>query len=98
FYGKRDESLALYVNRRPSAIPHYTIELERSLTNLPAPPPNIVVVGNYLGRIGLAKLIERAAVVAEHFRNSPCLCGEHLVSQNPPQRTENPQSSERHRS
>ncbi len=71
FYGKRDESLALYVNRRPSAIPHYTIELERSLTNLPAPPPNIVVVGNYLGRIGLAKLIERAAVVAEHFRNSP---------------------------
>jgi hypothetical protein len=27
-------------------------------------------VGNYLGRIGLAKLIERAAFVAREFRSS----------------------------
>ena len=67
FYAKRDEPLALYINRRPDAIPHYTIELERTLTNLPAPPANIALVGNYLGRIGLAKLIERAAVVAEEI-------------------------------
>ena len=67
FYGKRDEPLALYINRRPNAIPHYTIELERTLTALPAPPANVVLVGNYLGRIGLAKLIERAAVVAEEM-------------------------------
>ena len=67
FYGKRDEPLALCINRRPKAIPHYTIELERMLTNLPAPPANVMLVGNYLGRIGLAKLIERAAVVAEEM-------------------------------
>jgi oxygen-dependent protoporphyrinogen oxidase len=67
FYGKRDEPLALYINRRPKAIPHYTIELERTLTNLPAPPANVALVGNYLGRIGLAKLIERAAVVADEM-------------------------------
>jgi oxygen-dependent protoporphyrinogen oxidase len=71
FYGKREEPLALYINRRPKAIPHYTIELERTLINLPAPPPNVALAGNYLGRIGLAKLIERAAVVAEEFANSP---------------------------
>lgn len=69
FYGQRDEALALCVNRRPRAIPHYTIELEKILTNLPAPPANVALVGNYLGRIGLAKLIERAAEVAEHCQN-----------------------------
>ena len=71
FYGKRDELLALYINRRPKAIPHYTIELEKILTTLPAPPANVALVGNYLGRIGLAKLIERAAVVADEFSCSP---------------------------
>jgi hypothetical protein len=34
---------------------------------LPSPPANVDLVGNYLGRIGLAKLIERAAFVAERF-------------------------------
>ena len=71
FYGKRDEPLAVYINRRPKSIPHYTIELERTSVNLPAPPANIALVGNYLGRIGLAKLIERAAVVAEELSHSP---------------------------
>ena len=63
FYGQNDEPLALYVNRGHNAIPHYSIELEKILTTLPAPPPNVALVGNYLGRIGLAKLIERAAIV-----------------------------------
>jgi oxygen-dependent protoporphyrinogen oxidase len=72
FYGKRDEPLALYINRRPKSIPHYTIEWERTLTNLPAPPANIALVGNYLGRIGLAKLIERASTVAEEFSRNLC--------------------------
>ena len=74
FYGKRDEPLALYINRRPKAIPHYTIELERTLTNLPSPPANVALVGNYLGRIGLAKLIERAAVVADEMVRTPPAC------------------------
>lgn len=68
-YGKRDGLLGLYVNRRAWAIPHYTVDLERTLTTLPAPARNIALVGNYLGRIGLAKLIERASVVAEECQN-----------------------------
>ena len=69
FYGRRDEPLALYVNRRPHAIPHYTIELEKILTTLPEPSAHVWLGGNYLGRIGLAKLIERAAVVAKGCRD-----------------------------
>ena len=65
FYGRRDEPLAIRVTRWPNVLPHYTIELERMLTTLPPPPPNIHLVGNYLGRIGLAKILERAAFVAE---------------------------------
>ena len=70
FYGVRDEPLAVHVTRWPNALPHYTIDLERLLTTLTAPPANILLVGNYLGRIGLAKILERAAVVTEQFRKS----------------------------
>jgi protoporphyrinogen oxidase len=53
------------LTRWPSALPHYTIELERILTTLPAAPQNVALVGNYLGRVGLAKILERAAFVAD---------------------------------
>jgi oxygen-dependent protoporphyrinogen oxidase len=65
--GENDEVLGVHLTRWPRALPHYSIELEQVLSSLPAPPPHIALVGNYLGRIGLAKLIERAAVVAQNF-------------------------------
>jgi protoporphyrinogen/coproporphyrinogen III oxidase len=69
FFGKRDPALEIRITRWPDALPHYSIDLERILTTLPPPPPNIALVGNYLGRIGLAKILERAAFVAEEFRS-----------------------------
>jgi oxygen-dependent protoporphyrinogen oxidase len=65
FYGRHDEPIEMRVTRWPNALPHYTIELERILTMLPAPPVNIALVGNYLGKIGLAKILERSAFVAD---------------------------------
>jgi oxygen-dependent protoporphyrinogen oxidase len=70
FYGRRDELLDLRVTRWPKALPHYTIGLERILTTLPAPPKHIQLVGNYLGRIGLAKILERSAFVAEQQKHA----------------------------
>jgi oxygen-dependent protoporphyrinogen oxidase len=67
-YGSVDEPIGIHLTSWPEALPHYSIDLERILTELPAPPPNMALVGNYLGRIGLAKLIERAAFVAQEFR------------------------------
>jgi len=67
FYGAHNEPLDIRITRWPNALPHYTVDLEKILTTLPSPPANIAVVGNYLGRIGLAKILERAAVVAEDF-------------------------------
>jgi oxygen-dependent protoporphyrinogen oxidase len=65
FYGKHDEVLDRRITCWRNALPHYSIELERILTTLPEPPLNIALVGNYLGRIGLAKILERAAFVAD---------------------------------
>jgi oxygen-dependent protoporphyrinogen oxidase len=67
FYRKADTPLAMHITRWPNVLPHYSVELERTLASLPAPPPNIALVGNYLGRIGLAKILERAAYVVENL-------------------------------
>ena len=69
-YGESDEAIGIHLTNWPEALPHYSIGLERILTQLPAPPANVAMVGNYLGRIGLAKLIERAAFVAKNFRGT----------------------------
>jgi oxygen-dependent protoporphyrinogen oxidase len=69
FYRKADTPLAVHITRWPNALPHYTVALERTLSRLPAPPPNIALVGNYLGRIGLAKILERAAYLVENVAN-----------------------------
>ena len=66
FYGKVDAPLAFHITRWPNALPHYSVDVERTLSRLPAPPPNVALVGNYLGRIGLAKILERAAFVVEN--------------------------------
>jgi oxygen-dependent protoporphyrinogen oxidase len=69
-YGRVDEPIGIHLTNWAEALPHYSIDLERILTKLPAPPAKVALVGNYLGRIGLAKLIERAAIVAKQFRGS----------------------------
>jgi len=66
FYGRADTPLATYITRWPNALPHYSVDLERTLVRLAAPPPNVALVGNYLGKIGLAKILERAAYVVEN--------------------------------
>ncbi|HYT50549.1 MAG TPA: hypothetical protein VEL78_09165, partial [Pyrinomonadaceae bacterium] len=70
----RDEPLAVHITRWPNALPHYSIELENILTSLPPPPRNLALVGNYLGRIGLAKILERAAFVADDMVRRPLAC------------------------
>lgn len=67
FYQQQDSPLAVHIKRWPNALPHYSIDLERTLLKLPQPPPNIALVGNYLGRIGLAKILERAAYVVDNI-------------------------------
>ena len=70
FYRRAATPLAMHVTRWPNVLPHYSVDLERTLASLPEPPANIALVGNYLGRIGLAKILERAAYVVEKVTRS----------------------------
>lgn len=65
--GAEEEPLSVHVTRWPQALPHYTLELEQALAELPPLPKGVALVGNYLGQIGLAKLAERAARVAREI-------------------------------
>jgi oxygen-dependent protoporphyrinogen oxidase len=49
------------VTRWPAALPHYTLALEETLPEMLGFRRNVVLVGNYLGEIGLARILERAA-------------------------------------
>jgi protoporphyrinogen oxidase len=68
-YGRHEEPLEVHFTRWPEALPHYSTDLERVLTTLPALPREVGLVGNYLGRIGLTGMVERAAQVAGNFSN-----------------------------
>jgi protoporphyrinogen oxidase len=49
------------ITRWPKALPHYTIELERNLPGLQGLRNGVILIGNYLGDIGLARILERAS-------------------------------------
>lgn len=66
--GTAEPLLSLHLTRWPRALPHYTLELERTLATLPPLPPRLALVGNYLGQIGLAKILERAHQAATQIQ------------------------------
>jgi oxygen-dependent protoporphyrinogen oxidase len=51
----------LVITRWPQGIPHYTLELEKMIPSLERADDNIFLMGNYLGDLGLAKILERAS-------------------------------------
>jgi oxygen-dependent protoporphyrinogen oxidase len=64
-----EKSLGSHVQRWPQALPHYTVDLEKAVAALEL-PPQLYLVGNYLGEIGLSHLIARTQRVAmEMIRN-----------------------------
>lgn len=64
FTGRLEEPLGVNITRWPSALPHYDLELESILDRMPELPAGTVLAGNYLGGIGLAKLLDRSVEAA----------------------------------
>jgi len=67
FSGRTETPLAIHITRWPEALPHYDLTLERVLTttlthSVMAGP--LILVGNYLGGIGLSKILDRSAWAA----------------------------------
>jgi oxygen-dependent protoporphyrinogen oxidase len=64
--GGKGLALEAFVTRWPSALPYYTVELERTLDQIQL-PPNIELIGNYLGRIGLSQILTKADELANRI-------------------------------
>lgn len=62
--GRSEMPLSVHITRWPQALPHYNLDLERSLAELPPLPRGLALGGNYLGQIGLGKILHRSARTA----------------------------------
>lgn len=62
-FGNTDRPAGFRVTRWPEAIPHYAIPLELALPQLERGGDNLYLHGNYMGHIGLAKILDRAAAL-----------------------------------
>ena len=71
-FGASGDLLHAEVTIRPRALPHYTVALEKQLPVLKKEKFNVFLIGNYLGEIGLARILAQArrlsANVAEKGR------------------------------
>lgn len=59
-FGRDDSVLAFKTTRWLKGIPHYTLDLEKEIGRLQGFERNVILMGNYLGEIGLAKILDRA--------------------------------------
>ena len=66
--GRDASPLAVRITRRPNAIPVYDTAILRVRASLESLPPRLSLSGNYLGRIGVAALLSRAAAAANRVR------------------------------
>ena len=69
-FDSSDQPVAKVITRWAHAIPHYTVELENLLPRLKTIEKNVWLVGNYLGQIGLAKILERASKLPSELDQS----------------------------
>jgi oxygen-dependent protoporphyrinogen oxidase len=65
-FGLSSELLDCHITRWPQALPHYDVELEKVLHLLPE-MDSVFLHGNYLGSIGLSKILERSSLLADRM-------------------------------
>ena len=66
--GRDSTPLSLHITRWPEAIPVYDAAIRKVAPALGSLPPWLGLAGNYLGRIGVAALLEQAGAAANRVR------------------------------
>lgn len=66
--GRDADALSTHITRWPQAIPVYDEAVRRVIDAQSMLPPWLALAGNYLGRIGVAALLEQAAAAAQRVR------------------------------
>jgi oxygen-dependent protoporphyrinogen oxidase len=67
-YGGIDQPVEYHIKKWNSALPHYSVKLEKILENFKM-PENQYAQGNYVAGIGLSKLLENSKAIAERVYN-----------------------------
>lgn len=68
-YGESLEPLEIKVTRWPTALPHYTVE-HKNLIDALIPMKQVWLHGNYLGVIGLSKILARSQKLAQEINET----------------------------
>lgn len=68
-FGDELEILHCEITRWPQALPHYDLNLEKLLPKIKA-PARLYLHGNYLGGIGLSKILGRSQQLAEEIQKA----------------------------
>jgi oxygen-dependent protoporphyrinogen oxidase len=69
FCGQSDRPVSYKISWWPRAVPYYTIEWEKRLATLKPPAP-LFLHGNYLGQLGLSKILDRSIRLAKKIKDS----------------------------
>ncbi|MGE5522435.1 MAG: protoporphyrinogen/coproporphyrinogen oxidase [Rhodospirillaceae bacterium] len=71
-FGNDERPVGYRVTRWPESIPHYSVDLELALPKLQHGTNNVFLHGNYMGHIGLAKILDRAAALPAQIESRGC--------------------------
>ena len=62
--GRHERPVAVYVTPRPNALPLYDTAILRTAAAVEALPPGLALAGNYLGSLGVSRLVDGGAAAA----------------------------------
>ena len=62
--GRHERPVAMYVTPRPNALPLYDTAILRTAAAVEALPPGLALAGNYLGSLGVSRLVDGGAAAA----------------------------------
>jgi oxygen-dependent protoporphyrinogen oxidase len=67
--GNKEALVDYRIHRWKNALPLYDVELEKVLRDLKKLPKDLYLHGNYMGGIGLSKILDRSKELAEEIAN-----------------------------
>ena len=62
--GRHERPVAVYITPRPNALPLYDTAILRTAAAVEALPPGLALAGNYLGSLGVSRLVDGGAAAA----------------------------------
>ena len=66
--GRHERPVAVYITPRPNALPLYDTAILRAAAAVEELPPTVALAGNYLGSLGVSRLVDGGAAAASRLQ------------------------------